>query len=351
MHFGKSILIAAMLASVSTAVLAQDWTAERLRGQVLQFEHGDWTALERGDVVPDGRKIRTGSTGRVELVRGQERIALAGNTEVEVRDAAGQKMTSVLQFHGSVTIEAERRNVQHFSVQTPVLAAVVKGTQFTVTYRNGQARVDVDRGVVQVQDSAHDMVVDVTPGQAAEASQMAPVDVSGPGSDRVVYLIEGNVVPAVAREAVLRGDVAAEDALDAVRNGTIPNANARANANANANSAGQGNAVSANARASNNGNGNSGNSGPPSHSNAGGNGNGPPAHSNAGGNSSGAGNNGNGNGNGPPSQSNTGGNGDDPPEHSNAGGNSSSGSSGSGNGPPEHSNAGGNGKGNGKKDD
>ena len=144
--------------------------------------------------------------------------------------------------------------------------------------------MDVDRGVVQVQDSAHDMVVDVTPGQAAEASQMAPVDVSGPGSDRVVYLIEGNVVPAVAREAVLRGDVAAEDALDAVRNGTIPNANA--NANARANAGGQGNAVSANARASNNGNGNSGN----------GSGNGNSGNGNGSGNS-GSGNNGNGNGN------------------------------------------------------
>ena len=294
MHFFKTAFLALMLASVSTAALAQDWTAERLRGQVLQFEHGDWTALERGDVVPDGRKIRTGSTGRVELVRGQERIALAGNTEVEVRDAVGQKMTSVLQFHGSVTIEAERRNVQHFSVQTPVLAAVVKGTQFTVTYRNGQARVDVDRGVVQVQDSAHDMVVDVTPGQAAEASQMAPVDVSGPGSDRVVYLIEGNVVPAVAREAVLRGDVAAEDALDAVRNGTIPNANANARANA----GGQGNAVSANARASNNGNGNSGN----------GSGNGNSGNGNGSGNS-GSGNNGNGNGNSGKGNSGTSGNG------------------------------------------
>jgi hypothetical protein len=231
---------------------------------------------------------------------------------VEVRDAAGQKMTSVLQFHGSVTIEAERRNVQHFSVQTPVLAAVVKGTQFTVTYRNGQARVDVDRGVVQVQDNAHNMVVDVTPGQAAQASQMAPVDVSGPGSDQVVYLIESNVVPAVAREAVLRGDVAAADALDAVRNGTIPNANANARANA----GGQGNAVSVNARASNNGNGNSGN----------------------------------GNGNGPPAQSNAGGSDGSSSDHSNAGGNPSSGNSDSGNGPPEHSNAGGNGKGNGKKD-
>lgn len=306
MQFGKSALLALMLASVSTVALAQDWTAERLRGQVLQFEHGDWTVLERGDVVPDGRKIRTGASGRVELVRGQERIALAGNTEVEVRDAAGQKMTSVLQFHGTVTIEAERRNVQHFSVQTPVLAAVVKGTQFTVTYRNGQARVDVDRGVVQVQDNGHDMVVDVTPGQSAQASQMAPVDVSGPGSDRVVYLIEGNVVPAAAREAVLRGDVAAEDALDAVRDGAIPNANASANAraNANANAGNHGNAVSANARASNNGNGNSGNGNGNSGSentgndNSNGNGNGNSGNGNSGNGNSGNGNSGNGNGNG-----------------------------------------------------
>ncbi len=317
MHFRKSILLAAMLAFVSTSALAEDWIAVRLRGQVLQFEHGDWTALERGDVVPDGRKIRTGASGRVELVRGAERIALAGNTEVAVRDAGGQKMTSVLQFHGSVTIEAERRNVQHFSVQTPVLAAVVKGTQFTVTYRNGQARVDVDRGVVQVQDNAHDMVVDVTPGQSAQASQMAPVDVSGPGSDRVVYLIEGNVVPAAAREAVLRGDVAAEDALDAVRNGHVPNEHA--NANARAYAGGQGNAVSANARTSNNGNGNG--------ASAKENGNGNNGNGNGNGNS-GNGNNGNGNGNG------------------NNAGSDGNGNSGNGNGNGNSGNGGGNGNGN-----
>ncbi|QYO75721.1 FecR family protein [Devosia salina] len=319
MHFGKTALLAALIfSSVSTSALAEDWIAERLRGQVLQFEHGDWTALERGDVVPDGRKIRTGASGRVELVRGAERIALAGNTEVAVRDAGGQRMTSVLQFHGSVTIEAERRNVQHFSVQTPVLAAVVKGTQFTVTYRNGLARVDVDRGVVQVQDNGHDMVVDVTPGQAAEASQTAPVDVSGPGSDRVVYLIEGNVVPAAAREAVLRGDVAAEDALDAVRNGHVPNEHA--NANARAHAGGQGNAVSANARTSNNGNGNG------ASTKENGNGN------NGNGNGNGNGNSGNGNGNG---------NGNDAGSDGNGTNGNGNGNSGNGNG-----NGGGNGNGN-----
>lgn len=329
MHFIKVIILAAMLASTSTAVLAQHWIAERLRGSVLQLESSSWVALEHGDVVPDGRKIRTLGDGRVELVRGQERIALAGNTEIAIRDAAGQKMTSVIQTLGSVTIEAERRNVQHFSVQTPVLAAVVKGTQFTVTYSNGQARVDVDRGVVQVQDSANSMVVDVIPGQSAAAGRGEPLDVSGPGADRVIYLIEGEVVPAVAREAVLSGALAAKDALEAVEARAVPGANASANAGE------TGNRVSANSRGDTDGDGRGGG--------------GPPEHSNAGGNSANAGNN-SASGNASSAGAGPGGNAG-PPDHSNAGGNG-------GGGPPEHSNAGGsssnsgsNGNGNGKKDD
>lgn len=248
MRFGRSTLFAFLLASVSTSVLAQDWVAERLRGGVMLFEQGTWVAVERGDVVLDGQKIRTSGDGRVELVRGQERIALAGNTEISIRDAGDQKMTSVMQTLGSVTIEAERRNVQHFSVQTPVLAAVVKGTQFTVTYRDGQARVDVDRGIVQVQDDGHDMVVDVTPGQSAAASRTAPVDVTGRGSDKIVYLIEGSVVPAAARDAVLSGALAATDALAAVKDGAVPNAHA----------GGRGDGVGAEVRASDGSNGGNG---------------------------------------------------------------------------------------------
>ncbi|MHA6300155.1 FecR domain-containing protein [Devosia sp. CAU 1758] len=198
------ILLAVMLVCMASgSVVAQEWVASRLRGEVQLFERGQWVPLQRGDSVDNGEKVRTGPGGQVELVRGQESISLAASTEVEIRDEAGRKMTSVLQRHGAVTIQAERRNVQHFSVQTPVLAAVVKGTQFTVIYSNGQARVDVREGVVQVQDSGHETVVDVTPGQTAEASQSRPVAVSGPGADRTVYLIEGHAVPAPAREAVL----------------------------------------------------------------------------------------------------------------------------------------------------
>jgi hypothetical protein len=364
MRLFKAAVLASMLAAISTSVFAEDWVADRLRGGVMQFEGGSWVGLERGDIVPDGRKIRTLGDGRAELVRGQERIALAANTEIAVRDAPGQKMTSVIQTLGSVTIQAERRNIQHFSVQTPVLAAVVKGTQFTVTYSNGQARVDVDRGVVQVQDNRHDMVVDVTPGQSAMASQSAPLDVTGPGSDRVVYLIEGEVVPAGARDAVVSGAIEPEDAVEAVENRAVPNGNASVNAggqgnvvsasngkgndngnaggNGNGNAGGNGNAVgngnaggSGNGNSAGNGNGNSGGNG---NGNSGGNGNG-----NAGGHGNGnSGSNGNGNagGNGNSGGSgNVGGN-----WNSESGGNGNENWNGNGNGPPERSNAGGKGK-------
>lgn len=221
----KSVLslgLAILMASTSAAVLADDWVADRLRGDVKILERGAWTVLERGDIVSDGDKIRTSGTGRAELVRGQERIALAANTEITIRDEAGQAMTSLIQSRGTVTVDVEKRNVQHFSVQTPVLAAVVKGTQFTVSYVNGQARVDVERGVVQVQDADDEMVVDVTRGQTAEARQTSPVNVTGPGADRVTYLIQGAPVPAVARQAVLSGLLAPGDAVAAVRNHTVP---------------------------------------------------------------------------------------------------------------------------------
>jgi hypothetical protein len=342
------LLSAALILALTTSVaIADDWVADRLRGEVSVMSGGNWLQLQRGEVVPDGVSVRTGADGRVELLRGAERIELASNTEISIRDAGSQKMTSVLQTYGSVTIEAERRNVQHFSVQTPVLAAVVKGTQFTVSYRNGQARVDVERGLVQVQDAGHDMVVDVAPGQWAEARQSEPLDIGGPGSEKAVFLIEGEVVPAAARDAVLDGDLAARDAVAAVVEGTLEQRGNSGNRNGNGNSRRDDTAAQANSNSGNgNGNGNSGNHG---NGSAGGN-----SKSNSG-NGGGYGNLGNGNGN--SGSGNSGGNGNGNSGHSSANSSNESAapaspsSNGNSNGPPEHSNAGGNGNGNGNGKD
>jgi len=59
----------------------------------------------------------------------------------------------------------EKRNVKHFEVETPYLAAVVKGTQFSVTVSATGTRVDVRRGQVEVSDFKSGQIAQVMPGQ------------------------------------------------------------------------------------------------------------------------------------------------------------------------------------------
>jgi hypothetical protein len=63
----------------------------------------------------------------------------------------------------------EKRNVKHFEVETPYLAAVVKGTQFRVSVNETNTRIDVIRGQVEVADFRSGQVAQVLPGQAATA--------------------------------------------------------------------------------------------------------------------------------------------------------------------------------------
>src|SRR5690606_14497911 len=123
-----------ILAGVSAAVLslllltpsalADDWVATKMRGKVLVLVDGDWQKLTRGGVVSDDRVIRTLRGGRVTFERGGELIELGGDTQVRIHDRTGQKYTTVLQDFGVVSIDAEVRDVRHFSVRTPHLAAV-----------------------------------------------------------------------------------------------------------------------------------------------------------------------------------------------------------------------------------
>jgi ferric-dicitrate binding protein FerR (iron transport regulator) len=59
----------------------------------------------------------------------------------------------VTEFFGSVSVEAQVENVQHFEVRTALLAAVVKGTTFTVVADKTRASVSVQRGHVAVTDA------------------------------------------------------------------------------------------------------------------------------------------------------------------------------------------------------
>ena len=77
-------------------------------------------------------------------MRGAETILVSPNSAIGIpKDAKDGMATTIIQQSGSILLEVEKRNVKHFEVETPYLAAVVKGTQFRVTVEQGASRVDV----------------------------------------------------------------------------------------------------------------------------------------------------------------------------------------------------------------
>lgn len=163
----KIIRISAALVAgclITTPVLAGDWVAVKLRGTVLELIAGEWQPLSRGDVVSDDRMIRTVGGGRVTFVKDDQTIDFGADTAGQIIDFAGEK-TTIWQHFGEVSVEADVRTTEHFSVQTQYLAAVVKGTRFTVTTDDRGTLVEVHRGQVRVTDTTRDETVYVDAGE------------------------------------------------------------------------------------------------------------------------------------------------------------------------------------------
>lgn len=177
--------LAALLAFALLAIpaFADTWTVTRLRGEVAAHLSGSkWEQLKRGSTVSDDRLIRTGNDGHVSFVRGTETIDLGPNTQIQIFDKGGSKPFTMVQQHfGTVAIEADVRNVQHFAVRNQYLAAVVKGTKFMVTSEKDGVFVQVNRGEVAVEDMSEHSTTFVRHGQMAAVQKGAHMMVSGRG--------------------------------------------------------------------------------------------------------------------------------------------------------------------------
>ena len=159
----------AAISLLAAPAFADDWQAVKLRGIVLQLVDSQWQPLQRGDIVPDTRVIRTTVSGHAEFTRGGETIDLEPNTQIQIFDKAHHEKpyTTIVQQFGTVSVEAQVQNVQHFAVDTPFLAAVVKGTRFVVTSGKTGGSVQVNRGHVQVTDKINKTHVLLSVGQSA----------------------------------------------------------------------------------------------------------------------------------------------------------------------------------------
>lgn len=256
-HFAACVAFISVLPS---AAVADDWIASKVRGPVMQWSGGQWVQIRRGDIVPDDRVLRTLESGRITLERGNEIIELFSQTQIRIFDKPGRIYTTVKQDFGKVAVQADIRQVEHFAVQTPLLAAVVKGTKFTVISGEHSAEVSVQRGHVAVEDTDTNQTTLLAAGESASTEDGgAPLLVEGHGKSPVVFGEDGKPVSVPGRG---KGS----------ENGNGPTKAGTAGADAHKPEGGNGNSGNGNSGNGNSGGDNSGNGG--GNGNSGGNGNG-----------------------------------------------------------------------------
>ena len=205
------------------------WLVQAIEGsaEVRRAAEGlSWTNLAVGQLVEPGSEIRTSSAGRVALVSGRDTLNITPSSRVELPAPVQPASVQIYQWFGEVTYEIGKRPAFEFEVDTPHLAAVVKGTKFTVDVGEDDSVVDVSEGLVQVAANGdRRSAADVAVGQAATVGASAPDHVSvGPGKSGAA---QGSAT-GKAKGAAKNSNGSANDASNGKANG---NANGNGNGN------------------------------------------------------------------------------------------------------------------------
>ena len=187
-----AFLVAFLVGAPALAAPAP-WQVSEVAGNVQIVENGRGRAARRGALLAPGSTIATDARGRAVLVRGKEFVMVSSGTRIrvpEARESRGGIIQMITDF-GSALFRIERRETPHFGVQTPYLAAVVKGTTFKVTVGNADAAVQVSEGAVEVATANGGVSRLIEPGMVASVAASDPHQLSvKAGGRRVVHSAE-----------------------------------------------------------------------------------------------------------------------------------------------------------------
>lgn len=208
----KAILgLAPLLLAVGGTAVAQTptWRVSEVSGDVRIVENGRSRAATRGALLASGSSIATAARARAVLVRGQEYIQVSPSSRLRVPDAPQARggVIQMLTDWGTALFRIERRATPHFGVQTPYLAAVVKGTVFTVTVVEAGASVQVTEGAVEVSTLDGGAAEMIRPGMvvSVSAADLLQLNVEGETSRS----IRSNGTPVAGTVTVPAAQVAA----------------------------------------------------------------------------------------------------------------------------------------------
>jgi hypothetical protein len=147
-----ALLVSLFILLTGTPALAQDgpWRVSEANGSVTVSSGGSTRAARVGATLEAGDAIRTGARSSAILVRGREFVTVRQNSSIKIAEPRrSRSVTQIIQDYGSALFNIGRQPDPHFGVETPYLAAVVKGTVFTITVSEEGATLQVTEGAVE----------------------------------------------------------------------------------------------------------------------------------------------------------------------------------------------------------
>ena len=167
--------------------IASGWTVVQMVGEVVLEGQGiTKVAISPSQSIPGGTTIVTGETGRAILLRGRETVVLSPSSRLTLPKEGEAGFSRARQHSGSVLFKVGKKPQAHFTVDTPYLAAVVKGTTFTVSVTAAGASVHVQEGAVEVQNLSKTQAILTRAGQVSSVFANALEDVFVSGVPRVI---------------------------------------------------------------------------------------------------------------------------------------------------------------------
>ncbi len=168
--------IGALIVSIGASVAETgDWQVVETSGIVRTSQAmAGIQPVSTGNVLGAGSVLSTGVDGHAVLVRGEQQIVVGPNSRMSLPVTQETGMTKIVQDLGTLLFKVDKKEKQHFQVETPIIAAVVKGTTFTVTAGATGHSVHVAEGAVEVsaiRGGANQMV---TAGMTATISKSSP---------------------------------------------------------------------------------------------------------------------------------------------------------------------------------
>ncbi len=183
-------LIAGILFA-SPPVMAQEaqWSVQPLDGPVrVRVGDGPWRRINQPTAAGPGTEIETGAGARAVISRLGDTITVAPNSRLMVPvPKAGEPTPNILQALGTALYRMLTRvGGNQFEVQTPYLAAIIKGTVFAVSVTPEGGALHVTEGLVQVRSRSTGQRALIAPGQTAHIASRpgAGLEVHTPGKGR-----------------------------------------------------------------------------------------------------------------------------------------------------------------------